>query len=289
MNAIAAILLGSLPVTAWAQDPKLDALIAQSAKGLNNYSVVRERQLGRGAAADLERVLPIVHEPMLDAYMAQLGGTLAKNAATPFTYAFTVYEDRRPGNGPRTAGSTRPAGAGAAMPMDAFLGPATEPVAVAGGPIFVPLSLLAAAPNESEFAFQLAHAIAHVALRHVTKLATRTDLMGLDLLRAQSVSLADTRDSGAIPLGVLPLSQAFERQADYVAEHIVSVAGYSPESMEAYLNGQPAPDKVRFSARPGSGERAKAIRNELKKLPVSSYTAATGRFDEAREMAATVR
>ena len=72
MNAMATVLLGSLAVTAWAQEPKLDALIAQSAKGLNDYSVERERELGRWASANLERALPIVHEPKLDAYMAQL-------------------------------------------------------------------------------------------------------------------------------------------------------------------------------------------------------------------------
>jgi predicted Zn-dependent protease len=289
MNAMAAVLLGSLAVTAWAQDPKLDAYIAQSAKGINYYTVARERELGRSAAAGLERVLPIVHEPKLDAYMAQLGATLAKNVTTPFTYTFTAYDDRKPGNGPRQGDLTRPAGAGAAMPMDAFLGPAGEPVAVAGGPVFIPLSLLAAAPNESEFAFQLAHAMAHIALRHATKLATRTDLMGLDLSRAQNVALADRRDSGAIPLNVLAFSRAFERQADYVALRIVSLAGYSPESMAAYLSGQAATAKAAFSARPAPGERAKAIRREAEKLPAGTYDAATGGFDEAREMAGKVR
>jgi predicted Zn-dependent protease len=289
MNAMAAVVLGLLAVTAWAQYPKLDALIAQSAKGINDYKVERERELGRWAAANLERVLPIVHEPKLDAYMAQLGAALAKNATAPFTYTLTVYEDRRPGNGPRMAGSKRPAGAGTAMPMDAFQGRAAEPVAVAGGPIFIPLSLLAAALNESEFAFQLAHAMAHIALRHATKLATRTDLMGLDLLRAQNVALADRRDSGAIPLSVLAFSRAFERQADYVALRIVSLAGYSPESMAVYLSGQTATEKAPFSAHPASGERAKAIRHELEKLPAGAYGAATGGFDEAREMAGRVR
>jgi len=280
--------LGSLAVTAWAQDPKLDALIAQSAKGINYYSVQRERELGRSAAAGLERVLPIVHEPKLDAYMAQLGATLAKNATTPFTYTFTVYDDRKPGNGPWTAGSMRPADASAALPMDAFQGLAGEPLAVAGGPIFIPLSLLAAAPNESEFAFQLAHAMAHIALRHATKLATRTDLMGLDLSRAQNVALADRRDSGATPLNMLAFSRAFERQADYVALRIVSLAGYSPESMAEYLSGQPAIEKFAFSAHPAPGERAKAIRHELAKLPAAVYGAATGGFDEARELAGKV-
>jgi predicted Zn-dependent protease len=287
MNAMAAVLLGSLAVTAWAQEPKLDALIAQSAKGLNDYSVERERELGRWASANLERALPIVHEPKLDAYVAHLGAALAKNATTPFTYTFAMYEDRRPGNGLGKGDLTRPAGSGAAMPMDAFQGRAGEPVAVAGGSIFIPLSLLAEAPNESEFAFQLAHSMAHIALRHATKEATRADRMGLDLVRAQNVVLGDRRDSGAIPMGMLAFSQAFERQADYVALRIVSLAGYNPESMAAYLNAQPATERI--SAHPAPRERAKAIRRELEKLAVGTYGAATGGFDEAKEMAGKVR
>jgi predicted Zn-dependent protease len=274
MNVITvALLLGSLTVNASAQEP--------SAKGLNFYSVERERQLGRGAAADLERALPVVHEPKLDAYITQLGATLAKYANSPFTYTFTVYEDRRP--------SRWPAGAGAAMPMDAFQGQAGEPVAVAGGPIFIPLSLLAAAPNEAVFAFQLAHAMAHIALRHATRQATRTELMGLDASGAQSTAVADRRPT-AVPMGALAFSRSFERQADYVALLIVSQAGYSPESMAAYLSGQPVPERAAavFSAHPPPSERSKAIRAKFESLPAATYTAATAGFAEARAIAASV-
>jgi predicted Zn-dependent protease len=161
-------------------------------------------------------------------------------------------------------------------------------VAVAGGPIFIPLSLLTAAPDESVFVFQLAHAMAHIALRHATRQATRTELMGLDATPYTAV--ADRRPT-AVPLGALQFSRAFERQADYVALLIVSHAGYSPESMAAYLSGQPAPEKAAavFSAHPTPGERSKAIRAKFESLPAATYTAATGGFAEARAIAASVR
>jgi len=228
--------------------------------------------------------------------MAQLGATLAKSAYTPFTYTFTIYEDRRPGSGPRKADLTRPAGAEAAMPADAFQGRAGEPVAVAGGPIFIPLSLLATAPDESVFAFQLAHAMAHIALRHATRQATRMDLMGIDASSgAQNTAITDVRlpanSTGTIPLGWIQFSRAFERQADYVALRIVSQASYSPESMAAYLGGQAAPEKTksRFSAHPTPAERSKAIRAKFQSLPAATYTAATGSFAEASAIAASVR
>jgi predicted Zn-dependent protease len=87
MNVIAAVLLlGSLAVAA--QEP--------SARGLNFSSVQRERELGREAAANLQRALPIVHEPKLDAYIAQLGATLPKYASLAATLIKPIWR-RLPG------------------------------------------------------------------------------------------------------------------------------------------------------------------------------------------------
>lgn len=291
------LLLGTLAVTAAAQqpsakgasqEPKLDALIAQSAKGLNFYSLERERKLGSQATATLERTLPIVNEPKLDAYIAQVGAMLAKAAASQFVYTFTVYEDRRQLKQTQQADLTSPAVAAAVMPMDAFQVPAGEPVAVAGGPIFIPLSSLAAAPNEAVFAFQLAHAMAHVALRHATKQATRTELAGVDASSGQFTTIADRRLT-QFPLGMLQFARAFERQADYVALRIVSQSGYSPQAMADYLSGLPAPGRAVFSAHPPPSERSRDIRAKSERLPATAYTTATGGFTEARAIAATVR
>lgn len=274
----AALLLGSLAGAAFAQEP--------SAKGVNFYSVEKERELGQAFAAKLESALPIVQEPKLDAYVAQLGAALAKYADSPFTYTFTVYEDRRPGQEPPQAGSTMPS-AGPVMPLDAFRGQAGEPVAVAGGPIFIPMSLLASAPNEAVFAFQLAHAMAHTASRHQTRQATKLELMGISAQVAQDMPAGQR--GMAIPMGYVAFSRAAEREADYWAVQIVSQAGYSPEAMASYLSGEPDPKNPVFSPRPIPSERAKAIRAELEKLPPASYSAATGGFDEAKTLAAAVR
>jgi predicted Zn-dependent protease len=116
--------------------------------------------------------------------------------------------------------------------------------------------------------------------------------MGLDAipsLGAQTTAVADRRPT-AVPLGVLSFSLAFERQADYVALRIVSQSGYSPESMAAYLSGQPVPERAAavFSAHPTPSERSKAIRTKFESLPAAAYTAATGGFAEARAISAGV-
>ncbi|HTX38783.1 MAG TPA: M48 family metalloprotease [Bryobacteraceae bacterium] len=179
--------------------------------------------------------LLVVHEPAMDAYVAQLGAALARYANSPFACAFTLYEGRRTTE-PLT--NTTPPAIVAAMPLDAFRGSATEPVAVAGGFIFIPMSLLAGAPNEAVFAFQLAHAMAHVSARHATRLATRMELMEISAQVAQNASMGSQQDHPA-GLGLIALSRAVEREADYLAVQILSQAGYNPVQVMEYLTEQP--------------------------------------------------
>jgi predicted Zn-dependent protease len=283
MNSVAAsVLMGLLVLPAFAQGP--------SAKGVNFYSLTREVQIGQEVAATLARTLPVVHEPKVDAYLAKLTAELAKYAGPQFAYSFTVYEDRKPLGLQWVA---------MAMPADAFQGPAAEPVALAGGPILVPLSLLADAPGEAAFAFQLAHAMAHVALRHATRQATRQEILniGTAALQTQKVSapaaaVIFSTQPLAMELGMLTMARAFEREADLVAAGIVAEAGYDPETVVAWLEGQPPagarPSRV-FSAHPTTGRRVETVRARIEKLPSRVYAAATGDFDEVKALAASVR
>jgi predicted Zn-dependent protease len=66
---------------------------APSSKGLNFYSIEKEIEIGKQVAANLEKSLPIVHEPRLDAYIARLGANLAEHADQGFAYRFQFYDD----------------------------------------------------------------------------------------------------------------------------------------------------------------------------------------------------
>ena len=288
MNSVAAsVLMGLLVLPAYAQEP--------SAKGVNFYSLESEIQLGQEAAATLMRMLPIVHEPKLDAYLAKLTAELAKYASPQFAYSFTVYEDRKPLGLQWVALTTA-----FRMPADAFQGLAAEPVAFAGGPILVPLSLLADAPDEAEFAFQLAHAMAHIALRHSTRQATRQELQNIAAVALKVESdhtLAGaailTSERVAVQLGMLTFARQSELQADTVATGIVAAAGYDPEAAVRYLEGQPPADGAKpprvFSAHPTVDRRVAAVRAALEKLPARGYAAGTGEFDEVKALAAGIR
>jgi predicted Zn-dependent protease len=266
-------LLASMALTAAAQG---------RAKGVNFYSLDRERELGRVAAEELQRRLPVVNEPAIDAYIARLGGGLAAYANSPFAYTFILYNDRA-----ARTGSASPAAAGPLMPADAFEGEAIEPVSVSGGTIFVPLSLLADAPNEAVFAFQLAHAMAHVALRHATKGATRANLLGI-AAKAQNIAAAGV-PQGSTPLGALSFERAFERQADYTAAGMASQAGYGPEAMAAYLSAQPEPRNAALSPRIAPKERVQEIHAAVKGQPPAPARAASAGFTEAIAIAARLR
>ena len=238
-------------------------------------------------------MLAVVREPRLDAYVAKLSDALVKHVNSPFPYSFIWYEDRLHNVLPPVAGAP---GTLPLMPIDAFQCVlATEPVAVAGGPIFVPLSLLANSPNEAVLAFQLAHAMAHIANRHAARFMTRTDVIASSrfsfwqpTIRVQN---ATCFQGYKLPMTAATLLGDFERRADSEAVVIVSQAGYTPEAVAAYFATQPSPERAAraFAGHPTPKQRAQAIRNQFAKLPAAIYDAETGGFNEAKALAATLR
>lgn len=231
-----------------------------SGAGINVYSLDREIAAGRQVAAELSASLPVIHDARLDAWMERLGRSLAPSPYKSFTYpvtlfrySFTLFDDRTP----------RPVRTALTMPFDAP-GAATEPIAVAGGGVFVPASLLANAPNETALAFQLAHAIAHIALRHPTRMATRAEIVG----SLPPPFVGDWPSNGA--LGLPAFAQTLEQQADDLAVELVSAAGYDPAAAVPYLEPQ----------------RAARVRAAIEKLPPRDYRANTGQFEAMKALAA---
>jgi len=273
--------------------PALIALAQKQSPGDNFYSLENERKFGQSTASRLEHALTVVREPKVDAYVAEVSDALARRANSPFPYSFTLYEDRRRNVLPLAAGA---AGTLPLMPLDAFQCVlATEPVAVAGGSIFVPLSLLANSPNEAVFVFQLAHAMAHIADRHATKFMTRTDAIasaapGLWGPRIQ-VQNPSCGQSYQLPFTAMALVGDLERRADSAAVVMMSQAGYSPEAIAAYFAAQPAPKSAAraFSTHQTPKQRAQAIRSQFAKLPAVTRNEGAGEFDEVKALAATMR
>src|ERR1700747_2534229 len=116
-------------------------------KGVNFYSIEKEIALGKQLAQEVERQAKIVDDPIIAEYVNRVGQNLVRNsdAKVPFTIKVIDSEE-----------------------INAF--------ALPGGFFFVNTGILLNADNEAEMAGVMAHEIAHVALRHGTKQATRGEL-----------------------------------------------------------------------------------------------------------------
>jgi predicted Zn-dependent protease len=137
----------------------------------------------------------------------------------------------------------------------------------------VPSSLILAVKDEDELAGMLAHAIAHVASRNGTRLASKTELVNM-----ASVPLIYmggwTGQSLAIPLGMLHIWRRYELDADRLAARKMAAAGYDPAALARYIERVQAPDAVQlkmWSSLPPRSQRVEAIRAVTRDLPAQVY------------------
>jgi predicted Zn-dependent protease len=219
----------------------------QPGQGINFYSKDKEIALGQQLAAQYrQKTTPLDIAAARD-YVKGVGANLAAQFPGWNYQIETIREDQ--------GGATH------------------EPAAFPGGIIFVSVDLIAAAGNEAEFAGMLAHAMAHVAARHWTRMATKNEL-GSD----PSGAPWQGAFAESVPMGRLAFQRAQEREADYLAVKAMAAAGYDPADLASYVGRvQPAPGKGSGSAvlstLPPRGERVAAIQAEIRKMPAGAYQA----------------
>ena len=216
----------------------------QTGRGVNFYSKDKEIAAGQQLAADYrQKTTPLDHAAARD-YVKRVGANLAAQFPGWNYRIETIREDQ--------GGATH------------------EPVALPGGLIFVSVDLIAAAQNEAEFAGMLAHAMAHVAARHWTRLATKTELVGPDPSGARGLAAHPE----PVPMGMLAFQRASEAEADYFAVKAMAAAGYDPAGLASYLGRvQAEAASAVLSALPPRDRRVAAIQAEIRKMPAGEYTA----------------
>jgi predicted Zn-dependent protease len=217
----------------------------------NRFSPAQDVELGRRAAAEIQRELPIVRDRQVENYVRRIGERLV--AAIPgrlrqpqFRYSFQVV-DRRD--------------------INAF--------ALPGGPIFVNRGMLDAARNDGEVAGVIAHELSHVVLRHATAQATKGQKFQFGALAGQIVgSLIGGRTGTVISQGsqigigtyFMKYSREYEREADLLGVQIMARAGYDPRDMAnmfqtiARRSGNGGPEWL--SDHPSPANRYAAINRE---------------------------
>jgi Zn-dependent protease with chaperone function len=236
----------------------------------NKYSVQDDVQLGREAAGEAKRQLPMLNDDRVDDYVESIGERLV--AAIPaefrhsgFEYTFDVVNQKE---------------------INAF--------ALPGGPMFLNRGMIESAKTEGEMASVIAHEISHVALRHGTAQATKGQKFQIGAVAGQILGAIVGGAAGSViaqgsqfGLGAyfLKYGREYERQADLLGAQIMARAGYNPREMASMFQtiasegGRSGPEWL--SSHPDPGNRAAAINKEAAALRVQG-NANTNQFQNIK-------
>jgi Zn-dependent protease with chaperone function len=231
----------------------------------NRYSPEQDVKLGREAAAEVRRQLPMLDDERTDDFIDRIGdrliGEIPDEYRQPaFRYSFDVVNLRE---------------------INAF--------ALPGGPMFVHRGMIEAARTEGEVAGVMAHELAHVILRHGTAQATRGQGPQIGAVAGQILGAILGGRTGAVVAqgselvagGVLmKYSREFEREADLFGAQLMARAGYNPRQMATMFetiqrqSGSRGPEWL--SSHPDPGNRAQAINREAEMLTVDGAAGSNG-------------
>jgi Zn-dependent protease with chaperone function len=233
----------------------------------NSYSLSEDVKLGREAAAEVRKELPLLNDDRVDGWVEDIGATLvraipAEFQHSEFRYTFDVINQKE---------------------INAF--------ALPGGPMFLNRGMIEAAKSEGEVAGVMAHEISHVALRHGTAQATKGQgaailgtlgQIGGAIIGGGLGQILSAGSQIGAGLKLMQYSREFESQADLLGAQMLARAGYDPREManmfrtiEKESGGGGGPQWM--SSHPNPGNRYNAIMTEAKSLRVQG-NANTGQF-----------
>ena len=220
--------------------------------GWNMFTPQQDIEVGKKAAADAAKQLPLCNDPKADAYLTQLGMRLVAKLPTngvQYPFEFHCVNDKA---------------------INAF--------ALPGGYAFINRGAIEAADNEAQLAGVMAHEISHVALRHGTNQASKAEfasgVLGIaDGILGGSTGGALLSKLGAFAAGgvLLRYSRTAESQADVMGTQVLHDSGYDPrgmaqffEKLEAETKGKNPPEF--FSDHPNPEHRVERVDEEIDKL-----------------------
>jgi len=237
----------------------------------NSFRPSQDVQLGRQAAAQVRRQLPLLNDGPTDALVEQIGRRLvaavpARMAQPAFRYSFDVVNLRE---------------------INAF--------ALPGGPMFLNRGMLQAAHTDDEVAGVMAHELSHVILRHGTLQAAKAQKFQLGAIAGQVIGSMIGGTKGAIiaqgsqiGLGTyfMKYSREYEREADLLGAQLMARAGYDPRQMAQMFRtiqqqgGSGGPEFL--SDHPNPGNRYNAIVHESASLRIAGAANTGPAFDAVR-------
>jgi predicted Zn-dependent protease len=234
----------------------------------NKYNVQEDVKIGRQAAAEVERQMPILNDDDAARYIQTVGerlvsGIPAQFRQPAFDYRFKIVN---------------------ASDINAF--------ALPGGPMYVNRGMIQAARSEGEMAGVMAHEIAHIALRHGTSQATKQssplNQIGTIGLILGGAILGGQQGAQLGALGaqawMTSYSRDYEEKADILGAQIMANAGYDPRDLanmfrtiERQSGGNRGPEFL--SSHPNPANRYENINREAQLLRVRNPIQNSAQFE----------
>ncbi|PWU08623.1 MAG: peptidase M48 [Terriglobia bacterium] len=237
-------------------------------KGVNFYSLEKEIALGKQLAQEVERQAKIIDDPLISEYVSRVGQNLVRNSDAKVPFTFKVIESDVP---------------------NAF--------ALPGGYVFVNTGLIEIAEEEDEFAGALAHEVAHVAARHMTRQATKSEIANiltipLSVLLGGWTGLAVRQGASvAVPMTFLSFSRKDESEADYLGVQYMYAAGYDPAGVVSIFERLDALNRRKrgalsrvLSTHPPDRDRIQKAEKEIEEILPSreEYVVSTSEYQAMR-------
>jgi Zn-dependent protease with chaperone function len=173
-------------------------------KGLNLYSLEKERSLGARMAAAVDMETRSSTDVKAKDYLNRLGQKIVRNSDAQFPFTVKVLDSKNP-----------------------------TIFSLPGGFLYVDVTLLLDLDSEAELAGLMAHEIAHSVARHGTRLATRSFALNA-LLSFPIERMIGPLALPARQIGLAPLEKKFARgsefEADLLGIEYQYAAGYDPQA-----------------------------------------------------------
>jgi beta-barrel assembly-enhancing protease len=225
-------------------------------KHYNMYSPQQDEEVGKQAAAQVYKTMPVLPEnDPLTKYLQKIGNDLASHANAnpirgekwPFTFHVIAQKD-----------------------VNAF--------ALPGGPMFVNVGTIVSADNEAQLAGVMAHEMSHVRLRHGTVNASKGGMLealggvlGGVLGNGAAGSLARLGTQVGVGSVLLKFSRDYEKEADLLGTDLMYDTGYNPQAMADFFKKLEASGGSRgpqfLSDHPNPGNRSAYVAAEVQTLP----------------------
>jgi Zn-dependent protease with chaperone function len=237
----------------------------------NKYNPADDVKLGREAAQQVDKEMPVMRDSQINSYLDSIGRRLVENIPAEFRhpefrYSFTGVNLRD---------------------INAF--------ALPGGPMFINRGMIEKARTEGEVAGVMAHELSHVALRHGTAQATKATPYAIGSIAGQILGAIVGGTKGQIisqgsQFGIgtyfMKFSREYEKQADLLGSQIMAAAGYDPRDMANVFrtiereSGPGGPQWM--SDHPNPGNRYDYITKEAQMLRVSNAQRDSAQFRSAQ-------